>query len=358
MKIALVINDITGLGGAERVVTLLANNLSSIGFFEVEILSVFSKRNAVIGFELDEKVKINYLFPQGITGNLFFKWIRVIKKMRAFYKKGKFDFVINCSAMLSIVSLLATIINSKSKIISWEHTQHSHLSGNTNRLQRIFYPFLSGVVTLTQFDKIIFSKFCKKVAFIPNISTFEEVPFNNLNSKKIIAVGRLNYAKGFDLLINSFDEVHKHNPEWTLDIFGEGNLFEDLTIQINKLKLEHVIHLKGYESNILNQYQNASIFVLSSRTEGFPCVLVEAMSAGLPSVNFELPGFNEVVINNKNGLLIEPNNCKELATGINTLIENIDLRLELGKNAKKSVKQFQGESIIPKWLIFFKEINC
>jgi glycosyltransferase involved in cell wall biosynthesis len=359
MKIVLVINDITGLGGAERVVTLAANNFILEENVEVEILSVFPKRNKEIGFSLHKMVKVTYLNPNGVSGNSIQKIFVYLKKLGSFYTSKKYNYIICCSSSLSILTRIAILKSKtiKSKVISWEHTQHSHLSKNVNRLQRVCYPFLDGIVTLTSFDKDIFSKFCKNVAYIPNISTFKEVEYNSLQSKKVIAVGRLNKAKGFDLLIRSFALVHKENPEWTLDIFGEGILFENLANQIIEEGLTNVIKLRGYESNILRQYQNASIFALSSRTEGFPCVLVEAMSAGLPSVNFELPGFNEVIKNNQNGLLIEPNNIHEFAKGINKLIENKKLRLEIGKNAIESVQQFRGDNIIPKWLHLFKEIE-
>lgn len=359
MKIAFVINDITGLGGAERVVTLAANYFSVVEEFEVEIVSVFPKKNETIGFNLKNSVHVSYLFPEQILGKTIKKTKQALRELRNFYKKRNFDFIICCSTSLSVLSKISIVNSSSShsKIISWEHTQHSHLSKNINRVQRVCYPFLDGIVTLTSYDKSIFSKFCKNVAYIPNISTFKEVEYNNLQSKKVIAVGRLNHAKGFDLLIKSFKIVHEKHPEWQLDVFGEGELLDVLDTQIRNLGLEQVIKMKGYESDILKQYTNCSIFALSSRTEGFPCVLVEAMSSGLATVSYELPGFREVIEHNKNGLLVSSGDIVNFANAIICLIEQESLRVKIGINAKEAVKQFQSENIIPKWVKLFKEIS-
>lgn len=357
MKVGLVINDITGLGGAERVVTLAANYFSEVKNCEVEILSVFPKRNNNIGFNLNRAVKVHYLPTLSNTSNKINKSVQLLKNLKAHYKIANYNYIICCSSALTILSRLSIVGLNTSKVISWEHTQHSHLSKKVNLLQRLFYPFISGVVTLTKFDEKIFLKYCKHVKYIPNISTFVKAAPSTLMFKKVIAVGRLNEAKGFDMLIQSFVLVHEKHPDWTLDIFGEGALFQNLSNQIDKEDLGEVVKLKGYEQNILNEYQKASIFALSSRTEGFPCVLVEAMSIGLPSVNFELPGFDEVVINNENGLLIEANNVKLFAEGLINLIENKSLRLKIGENAIESVQKFKGENIVPKWFELFNEIE-
>lgn len=359
MRIAFVINDITGLGGAERVVSLAANHLSKIKDFEVEILSVFSKRNDKVGFDIEDAVAINYLLSKDLNSNSILKAKHILKEMRSFYKNKNYEFIICCSSSLSILTKLSTLKSKaiSSKVISWEHTQYAHLNKYTNRLQRIFYPFLDGIVTLTNFDKEIFSKFCKNVAYIPNISTFKKTEPNKLKSKKMIAVGRLNYAKGFDLLIKAFKIVHEKHPEWQLDIFGQGSLLPDLSAQIAEEGLNKTVCLRGYEPDILVQYNNASIFLLSSRTEGFPCVLIEAMSAGLPTVSFELPGFDEVITNKVNGLFVTPNEVTKFAKAIILLIEDESLRIKIGHRGKEVVKQFESENIIPKWLKLFSKID-
>lgn len=362
MKIIFVINDITGQGGAERVLINLVNELIKISYIKITILSVFKKRKNSIGFRLDERVKIEYLTKndKGYS-NKVHKYFILFAMMNSFFKKNEFNNVVFLSSSLLLFYFISCLKlffkKNKANLISWIHTEYCDLSKKQIFIQRILFPHIHSVVTLKKIDELMFSKYLNNAITIQNVNLLTDSNFSKNTSKKIIAVGRLVKEKGFDMLITSFSLVHKEHPEWKLDIYGEGDLFNDLNNQIEGLGLSEVIVLRGFELDIHKKYKEASIFALSSRTEGFPSVLIEAMSTGLSVVSFNLPGFDEIIQDENYGLLIEVNNIDMFAKGLIKLIENKPLRLKIGENAIKSVQKFRGDNIVPKWLDLFNKIE-
>ncbi|MFP3860550.1 MAG: glycosyltransferase, partial [Bacteroidales bacterium] len=188
-----------------------------------------------------------------------------------------------------------------------------------------------------------------KIEIIPN-------PLNNMTpsekvskEKLILAVGRLEYAKGFDLLIEAFAKSRAKN-NWQLIIAGEGNEREGLERKIAENKLVSKVHLPGIQKDIASLYSRASLFVLSSRYEGYPNALAEAMGSGLPCISFNCDfGPQELIKNNINGILVEPGNVSQLANAIDDLAENPGRRKEIGKNATEVMKTNNIITIAEKW---------
>ena len=150
----------------------------------------------------------------------------------------------------------------------------------------------------------------------------------------------------------------KKYPDWTLEIYGEGTEREKLEKKINKLGLENSFLLKGVEKNIQNKYLESSIYVMSSRFEGMPMVLLEAMSCGLPVISFDCPcGPRDMIKYNENGFLIEFGNIKEMANKIEELIANEEKRKLFGKNARKSIQKYSKDKIMEEWIKLFENIK-
>jgi len=191
------------------------------------------------------------------------------------------------------------------------------------------------------------------VKVIPNFisSVFDKK--SELTNKKVIAVGRYSWQKGFDYLIDSWRMIYERHPDWALDIYGAG---DNVSFQkmADSFGLSDVIHCRQAVPNISEYYANSSIFVLSSRYEGLPLVIIEAMSAGLPVVSFTCPcGPRDIIENGVNGLLVENGNIHQLADRICYLIEHDNERLLMGKNASTSISKYYKERIMQKWIELF-----
>lgn len=179
---------------------------------------------------------------------------------------------------------------------------------------------------------------------------------SSCSSKQAIAVGRYTYQKGFDLLIDTWALVAKRHPDWTLRIYGAGNS-EDYRKLVIEAGLEDFVFCEGATNNVYAKYDESSIFVLSSRYEGLPLVLIEAMSAGLPCVAFTCPcGPRDCIDDGKDGLLIDAGNKEKLADGICQLIENESLRKTMGVAARQHALLFSEDTIMQQWISLFESL--
>lgn len=174
-------------------------------------------------------------------------------------------------------------------------------------------------------------------------------PFFFNREKKIIAAGRLDKIKGFDLLLKIWAKLESNYPEWILEIYGSGEEEKALEKIKSELKLQNV-YLKGRSENICKCMKVSSIYAMTSSQEGFPLVLLEAETMGLPIVSFNCPhGPSEIVSHNKNGFLIEPNNLDDFADKLSLLIEDEQLREQFGKASFELSKRFNKEKIFTQW---------
>lgn len=194
------------------------------------------------------------------------------------------------------------------------------------------------------------------IVTIYNPLSFIPTRTSNCQNKSVIAVGRYTYQKGFDLLVEAWKLVVDKHPDWSLHVYGEGDRTE-LEQRIKELDLTKSFMVNGRTDSIIEKYLESSIFVLSSRYEGFGMVLTEAMSCGVPPVSFACPsGPRDIITHGVDGLLVENGNIDHLAQNICTLIENEDLRKVMGGNARESVKRFRKEVIMAEWKLLFEEL--
>ena len=185
----------------------------------------------------------------------------------------------------------------------------------------------------------------------------QDHPAPLLSNKKAIAVRRLEKEKGFDYLIDAWKTVNKQHPDWLLNIYGEGSLENNLSTQIKHSNLENCIYIKKAVSNIAEKYLESSVFILSSRNEGFGLVLMEAIALGIPSVSFNCKfGPEELINDGDNGLLVEAGNVEALAAKIITIIENENLRKIISRSAALSTQKYNVSKIMEKWNLLFKSL--
>lgn len=361
MKIGFLISDLNA-GGAERATSSLANYFSQHGH-EVEIITF---KDVDSFYPLNDKVEHLRLGFDEIALSLSLKRIfgalKRMLKIRSFIKKRKLDVLIGMSFSMTWYTVLATKLTKTKSIGTERNNPYKYKATKINSfLRRFFYKFCDGYVFQTKKASRFFTdKLKKRDVIIPNAIFNETVYSLNVpaqREKLICAVGRLNKQKRFDILIDAFASIADKIPEHRMVIFGEGELRTELEEKIASLSLEERISLPGTDSQAVKVVNRADVFVLSSDLEGMPNVLMEAMAMGVPCVSTRCDmGPEELIENEKNGILVEVGNAGQIAQAMLNIIENPALADKLSANARELLKTHSIEAISEKWLDFLQSI--
>lgn len=350
MRICFLIADLSAQGGTERVTSIIANGLLSRKY-EVDIISCRNEPKCF--FSLNKEIRVYSLRAEKVKGK-FRRRYASIKKIWKLVCDRKYDVIIAVDVYLYLY-LFPVQIMKKSKCIAWEHFNCNISSMKSSGLARaLAVIFADQVVVLGKQDLNNYIRKFKKsnnITYIYNPVAFEKTTNISIDKHRIIAVGRLTEQKGFDLLIEAWNIIEKEDKDsdWILDIYGKGKLEEQLINQIDQHDLKRV-HLKGYADNICAEYLNSSIFVLSSRYEGFVLVLIEALACGLPCVSFNCPeGPSETIEDEVNGFLVENGNVYQLAEKLMQLMHNEELRKEFSSNAHNNLQRFDIQDVLNSW---------
>ena len=221
------------------------------------------------------------------------------------------------------------------------------------RLVRRFDRF----VVLTQEDKEMWGDM-PGIRVIPNAANFIADKYSDCSAKRVIAVGRLDYQKSFDRLIQVWEKVHLQMPQWRLDIFGQGEWQEMLQRMIDERGLQEVVKLNAPTKNIGKEYSESSMLVMSSHYEGFPMVMIEAMACGLPAVCFDFKcGPRDIVSEGESGLIVPDGDIEGMAEAMVRLMKADDLRTRMGENAKKVVEKYSEDRVMGLWVNLYEEIS-
>lgn len=337
MHIVFIINSLEARGGTERVASLLANHLSC--FYQISILSKdsYGGKNA---YFLDDVVK-----DIKFTGSNFV----FLKRCKQYVTKNNPDIVIIHTMSKLTPALLFSGIKAKC-IWSIEHISYEFHTLLYKQLRKRLYKKVDIIITLTKCDKENYKQLHNNVTVIPNVTPLQILDKTSKNqSKTIVSIGRLTPQKGYDLLIKAWSSVEKIHLDWSLDIYGEGEDRYKLEQLIAENNIKNIT-LKGLIDNIQNVYDNATFYVMSSRYEGLPMVLIEAQSRGLPIISFDCPsGPSEIITEGVDGYLVENGNAELLAERISYLIANESMRKEFSINALRSAKRFKPDQIINQW---------
>lgn len=223
------------------------------------------------------------------------------------------------------------------------------------------YPRLDALVVLTERDRATYraalGEHAVRVVHVPNGIPPWSLPPAALESKVLVAAGRLAPQKGFDLLIEAFVTVAARHPEWQLRIFGSGTKHDELAAQIAELGLTGQVRLEGPSRKLDQELAAASGYVLSSRFEGLPMVLLEAITAGVPAVAFDCPtGPREIIEHGRTGLLVPPEDVAALADGMLRLIENPAERRAMGAAARVASGRYSTTTVRQEWEKLFTEL--
>ena len=359
MKILFSISSLKG-GGMERVMTVLASQLAERGH---EVI-VTMNRNQV-GYQVNSKVQLRWApNSKEFTG----KESALEKLLMHIHNKLAYDRhiakemkLLKPDVVISFMNCYSSIVlnHGRIPIINSERNCLNRRNNLWERFNRFFLNrFFDKVVVLSRHDKVFSARWLKNTIVIPNPLSFtplteEEYTKTFFIRKNILACGRLDEpVKGFDGLIQAFSLIAAKYPDWTIDIAGGGhekNLRKYQCVA-KQFGIESQVNFLGHCSDVKSEMKGHSIFVLSSRREGFPNVLTEAMSMGCACVAYDcITGPGEIIVDTIDGLLVENQNVEKMSQALSYLIEDEDKRFELGKRAIVDVKRFSRERVVTQW---------
>ena len=358
INIAFLMGRLSEKGGISRVTSIISNKLYP-HYKDIHIISYHKKEN--LGYNWNSGLKYHELLPN--TWSMKKGFFKAFFKLKSLLKKDNIQVLIICGHNMGPLAVMSSIFG-KTKLIYWPHSSfNSDMSPYKAFNERFTSKFSDGVICLTKEDKINFLKetSAKRVyqVYNPIDPQLELLDSNyDLNSKKIISVGRLTRSKNFILLIELAKKVFELNKDYTWDIYGSGEDEDKIRAKINELNLEHKILLKGHTNSIYSVYSNYSILVMTSKYEGFPMSLLEGMANRLPLVSFDIPtGPKEIIRDNQNGFLIKPFDINDMATKIGLLMNNPEMRQSFSAQNEKYINEFNINNINEKWTSIINEIH-
>lgn len=351
MKLFLIIPTLKQ-GGAERVMSELANQFSQKNTLEVHLVLLAQGDDF---YSVHQKITIHRLgFENRGRVLKVISELLTLRKLRKLLKQHKPDAVLSFMEKYNSFTLLSSLFLGLRIFVSDRSNPLKEISKSIERLRKVTYRYATGIVAQTQLAKDILEKKVghKNIRVIPNpVKEIQRYPHVK-REKIILSVGRLIPEKGHKYLIEAFSKLN-NREDWSVIILGDGILRTELEDQIKQLNLQNQVKLLGAVNNIDQYLAKASIFVFPSISEGFPNALIEAMSAGLPCLSFDCDaGPRDVIENKKNGILIEPKNIDELILSLTYLIEKEEIRNQIGEEASKIASKLAKNRISEEYLEF------
>ena len=381
MKILYIINRMTNLAGIERILTCKMNYLTENTNHQI-ILSTYEQQGRPLSFQQNDNILYRPISaPITIReGSSIIEWLKAYYHARKVFRR-EFDHLINdvrpdliiCTVYSFMV--LDIIINTAHKGGA-KTILESHTKGDTVTIaykysyNRLLYRLFSlwdkyimcslkkcnCVVTLTKHDKAYWQHYAQRIEVIPNMLTIIPKRVLNYKAKRVISAGRYMYEKGFDRLLDAWHLLSDEYNDWHLYIFGN----EDRTPYqyiVDKYNMNERVHLMLATNDIAEEFSKSSIYVMSSRYEGFGLVLAEAMSCGLPCISFDCPyGPREIIRNGEDGFLLEDGDVKVLARTIEYLMSDVVLRQTMGEKAIKNIARYEPDFIMKCWVRLFERL--
>lgn len=346
------------LGGAQRVISAMANYWNRQGC-EVTLMSVEHGELPTF-YPLDEGVRhVDFQWGKVFAAALpKLRWPMTLVALRFALQRTRPHVIVTFLNTTNIRVLAATCWSGIPVIACERNDPHQDLIGKTwERWRDWLYPTAAAVVAQTQSAMAYFSADLRRQgAVIPNWvlpPPLVRRPGEKASAgggRELIAMGRLAEQKGFDLLLEAFARVAGRHPDWRLTIWGEGTERARLEALVTQLGLADRVRLPGATQQPFEKYQAADLFVFSSRYEGFPNALCEAMACGLPVISFNCPsGPGEIIRQEVDGLLVAPGDVAALAATLARAMGDADLRARLAARAVEIVERFSFETVMVQW---------
>jgi glycosyltransferase involved in cell wall biosynthesis len=379
MTIIYCIPSLINPGGMERILANKVNCLIEEYGYKIIIVTTDQARHSIPFFKISEKAIIKHLeINFNSISKVFFLKKAIIyffKRLEYKYKLKKIILENNAEICISMCGKEATFLSSFNSIVKTivelhfaKNFHYQFISSNTTNkfLKTIasildwYFEFslkmVDRIVVLSNSDYINW-KNKSNIIIIPNFISYTPSKISPLSQKIAVSVGRLDAQKGFDMLIDAWALAKDQLLDWELHIYGNGEWYKILTNKIRNYNLEANILLKGISKDLDLIYGDKSIFILSSRYEGFGLVLIEAMSYGLPVISFNCEhGPKDIIRDNIDGRLVKANDIFALSENIKEFALSDENRKLMGTMALERASDFSKKNVIDKWINLFKEL--
>lgn len=300
-------------------------------------------------FPLDDKIKLRFLhFKKYKWGKVFYKLVY------RFYE----DYLLKLKCKEADVIIYNNVPHYA--LFKNKNTHYLYLSHITRKKYSKKFDHFDFIITINQQQKQFFENKHKHTIYIPNFIPQLPLQSTDTSQKVVLYLGRFSKEKGVLRLIDIWKKVQEEAKfrEWNLVFVGDGVLKEAMQDKINKLNLNDTIIIKGFTNDVEKEYLSASIYAMSSYSEGFGMVLIESASYALSSVAFDIAGLSDIIENEKSGFLIEDGNLQEFAKKLQLLMRDENLRKTMGENAKiHTKKHFSKELVLQKWQDLFASLK-
>ncbi|MDK9773410.1 glycosyltransferase family 4 protein [Vibrio sp. B181a] len=342
MKLYLLINDLAKVGGLRTVSINLSKALIEKGY-DVSIISAVDHQPRC------SDVKVATFGLPKLHG--LSKLEKLFWYIRCFFKFNRFSKGRNNDIFIGIGTIMNLMMFSKSsQVIATEHTAYKNNSPIVQWIRKLAYSRYKKIVLLTQRDKHYYEKLNSHLAVIPNFIDDVRMVDYCLDSHRVLFVGMLSKVKGSDYLLEIIKKSVSRNANIHFDIVGDGPDLAAFSEAIESLSIGSRVTVHGRLNNVTGLYQNAGVFILTSRNEGFPMVLLEAQSHGLPVVSFDCEtGPSEMIQHGYNGYLVDTFDTEAFSEHLVDLFEDRSLRNVMSKNSSRNVKKFTKNEVIRLW---------
>ena len=371
MRLLYILGNIINRAGVERIMTQKINYLAEAGF-DISLLTT-DQNDQPLSFPISPKVNyiaVNAPIPSR-TDYPFFKWLLLFYKARSVFfktlscviKENRPDIIICTTYSFDVLDSLDIISHKNhTKLVIESHVHRTNvfmeprLTYNSllSKFGKIHDQYILNyvkkaamLVCLTHEDMLSWKRLhVNNVCVIPNMITINPPKAIDYSSKRIIAVGRYSHQKGFDMLIKAWGKLSKRHTAWHLYIFGneDRTAYEDMT---KNEGCQETCHCMPVTEDIASEYEKSSIFVMSSRYEGMPLVLIEAMSSGLACVSFNCPnGPSDIINNGIDGFLAKNGDIDDLVAKMDHLMSDESLRSKIGISARKNIERYSPQVVM------------